>query len=357
MAETDQDKSERATPFKLHKARQKGLVARGMDLGFLIGTTVLLGYLWIAAVPGSLSVGRAIQAAIIQGGMLSDNPYSIFSVIVPLFSSAIRPLLVLMGSLFGAVLLFELLQTGVVFSFQPLKPDFSKMNPAQGLKRLFTLRLLLETAKNILKLCLYISAAYLIVRRVLTSDVGMVEDARGVIALMMRAAIRLLAAFCAIALFFVAIDQLIVRRAFSQKMSMSRREVRREAREREGDPRLKQKRKKLHAEFSKLRQSLHNLKGADVIITNPEHIAVALRYDRAKMAAPRIVSLGIDRIAQHLKRMALLYGIPVVENRVLARALYSRTALNKQIPEYCFVPVAEIYNSLRLGRNAKDEAH
>lgn len=354
MAESEQDKSEQATPFKLQKARQKGVVARGMDLGFLVGTTVLLGYLWIAAVPGAMSVGQAIQTAIIQSGMLADNPYSIFSIVVRLFSSAIHPLLMLMGSLFVAVLLFELLQTGIVFSFQPLKPDFSRMNPATGLRRLFTLRLLMETAKNILKLCLYIAAAYLIVRRVLVSDIGSVQDARGLIALILRTAIRLLAAFCAIALFFVTIDQLIVRREFSRKMSMSRREVRREAREREGDPRLKQKRKKLHAEFSKLRQSLRNLKGSDVVITNPDHIAVALRYDRARMAAPKIVSLGVDRIALHLKRMALLYGIPVVENRALARALYSRTALNKQIPEYCFVPVAEIYNSLRLGRNAKD---
>jgi flagellar biosynthetic protein FlhB len=136
-------------------------------------------------------------------------------------------------------------------------------------------------------------------------------------------------------------------------MKMSRREIRRETRDREGDPRLKQKRKKLHAEFSKLRQSLHNLRGADVVITNPEHIALALRYDRATMQAPRIVSVGTDRIAQHLKRMALLYGIPVIENRALARALYSRTALNKEIPEQCFTAVAEIYNSLRMNSQAK----
>jgi flagellar biosynthetic protein FlhB len=165
----------------------------------------------------------------------------------------------------------------------------------------------------------------------------------------------LLLGFTAVALLFAVVDQLIVRRGFLKKMAMSRREVRRESREREGDPRLKQKRKQLHAEFSKLNQSLHNLKNADVVIANPDHIALALRYDRKTMQAPRVVSLGINRTAQHLKRMALLYGIPVVENRALARALYSRSALNKQIPDFCFKPVADVYNSLRAKAEAKEE--
>jgi flagellar biosynthetic protein FlhB len=138
---------------------------------------------------------------------------------------------------------------------------------------------------------------------------------------------------------------------------MSRREVRREARDREGDPRLKQKRKQLHAEFSKLSQSLRNLKGADVVITNPEHIALALRYDRRTMQAPRVVSMGINYFARYIKQMALLYGIPVFENRPLARALYAQASLNKQIPDHCFQPVADIYNILRARAEAKDGEH
>jgi len=355
MAEGELDRSEQATPFKLQKAREKGSVAKGTDLGFLTGMTAFLGYLWIAGPGMGRAIAEAARNAIVSGTGLAEGPGATLSIAPALFAAALRPLLLMIGTIFIVVLLFEILQTGVVFSAEPLKPDFSRMNPATGLKRLFTSRLLIEAAKNILKICLYAVAGYLVISHVLVSDIASVHDSSGLLAVMLRSAFRLLAAFAAIALLFAVLDQLIVRRAFSRKMAMSRREVRRETRDREGDPRLKQRRKQLHAEFSKLSQSLRNLKGADVVITNPEHIALALRYDRRTMQAPRIVSMGTNRFAQHLKRMALLYGIPVIENRALARALYSRTALNRQIPDHCFQPVADIYNALRSAAEARKE--
>lgn len=347
MAESEQDKSENATPFKLQKAREKGRIAKGTDLGFLASTAAFLAYLWIAGPGIGKAIAEAARNAIISGTGLAEGPRAALSIAPALFSAVLRPLLPMLGTIFAVVLLFEVVQTGGVFSAEPLKPDFSRLNPAAGVKRLFTLRLLIEAAKNILKMCCYVVAGYLVISRVLVSDIASIRDGSALLVLMSRSAFRLLAAFVAVAALFAILDQLIVRRDFSRKMAMSRREVRRETRDREGDPRLKQRRKQLHAEFSKVSQSLRNLKGADVVITNPEHIALALRYDRKTMQAPRIVSLGINRFAQHLKRMALLYGIPVIENRTLARALYSRMALNQQIPDHCFQPVADIYNALR----------
>jgi flagellar biosynthetic protein FlhB len=314
---------------------------------------VVLAYLWIMGLPTAQGVARAVRIAILRSGELADDPNAPLSVIGPLFASVVPALLLMLAILSAVVLLFELLQTGIVFSAQPLKPDFSRLNPATGFKRLFSVRLLLELLKSILKMCFYGAAAYFVIRHALAADIGSVTDAHGLVALLARATFRLLAIFAVIALFFAVLDQLIVRRQFLKKMSMSRREIKREARDREGDPRLKQKRKKLHAEFSKLRQSLHNLRGADVVVTNPEHIAIALRYDRRTMPAPRIVSVGTNRIAQYLKRLALLYGIPVVENRDLARALYSGAVLNSYVPEHCFGPVADIYNTLRLTAGQK----
>jgi flagellar biosynthetic protein FlhB len=354
MAEGEQDRSENATPFKLQKAREKGSVAKGTDLGFLTSMAAFLGYLWIAGPGIGRSIAEAWRKAIIGGTGLAEGPWVALSVAPALFSAVLLPLLAMLGTIFAVVLLFEILQTGVVFSAEPLKLDFTRLNPATGLKRLLTVRLLIETAKNVLKMGCYGVAGYLVISHVLVSDIASVHDGSGLSALLFRSGLRLLAAFVAVALFFAVIDQLIVRRAFSRKMAMSRREVRRETRDREGDPRLKQRRKQLHAEFSKLSQSLRNLKGADVVITNPEHIALALRYDRKTMQAPRIVSMGINRFAQHLKRMAMLYGIPVIENRPLARAMYSRTALNQQIPDGCFQAVAGIYNTLRAAANARN---
>lgn len=351
MAEGELDKSEQATPFKLQKAREKGTVARGMDLGFLTGVTTFLVYLWIEGSNTASIIASAAQRTIIGAATLADDPNAILSAAELLFSSAFRPLFLMAAMVFAVVLLFEVLQTGILFSVQPLKPDFSRLNPVTGLKRLFTVRMLIETAKNVLKLCVYGIVAYLVIRHTVASDTA--HDAGSLLASIAGAALRLLLSFSAVALLFSVLDQLIVRKDFLKKMAMSRREIRRETRDREGDPRLKQRRKQLHTEFSKMSQSLRNLKGADIVITNPDHIAIALRYDRRTMQAPRVVSLGTNRFAQYIKRMALLYGIPVLENRVLARALYSPSALNRPIPEHCFQPVADIYNDLRAKAAAK----
>jgi flagellar biosynthetic protein FlhB len=347
MEETEQDKSESATPYKLMRARTKGVVSRGADLGFFTGLAAFAGYVWAAGDHLAATVARAAHSALVASGSLSDGPGAAFAASGLILFSVVQPLALMAAAVFLVVLLFEIVQTGVVFSTEPLRPDFSKLNPAKGLKRLFTWRLLIETGKNVLKLGVYTGISYLIVREAVQIDTGSIADGFGLSAIMRRVAFKLLLAFVLGALLFAVIDQLIVRRDFGKKMRMSRRELRREAREREGEPRLKQKRKQLHAEFVKMSQSLRNLRKADVLVTNPEHIALALRYDRRTMHAPIVVSIGTNLFAQRLKRMAFIYGIPIVENRALARELYRKAALNKSVPEHCFRPVADIYNSIR----------
>jgi flagellar biosynthetic protein FlhB len=347
MEDSEQDKSEQPTPFKLTRGREKGTVARGNDLGFLTGLAAFLGFVWIAGPGAAGELTHAVRGALISGPSLAGGPSAVFAVVVLLFGSVLRPLAFMAGTIFLVVLLFEIVQTGPVFSAQPLKPDFTRLNPAKGLKRVFSVRLLVETGKNILKLCVYTTVGFLLIRSAVRTDIGALTDGRAVLAAMAGLGFRLLASFTVIALGFAVLDQLIVRRDFLKKMRMSRREVRREAREREGEPRLKQKRKQLHAEFVKASQSLRNMKGADVLIVNPQHIALALRYDRRTMQAPMVVSIGTNQFAQRLKRLAFIYGIPVVQNRILARELFAKSLLNKQIPEHCFRPVADIYNAMR----------
>lgn len=347
MAETEQDKSEQPTLFKLQRARQKGAVARSMDLSFLVGLVVMLLYLRSTAPGFGTSVAQGMRATLI-GGAGATSDANVLALVGPLFAQIARPLLLLFATLFATVLLFEVVQLGgFVFSASPLKPDFTRLNPVTGLKRLFSLKLLLETAKNVLKLAVYTAIAFLVIRSALGSRTGSVVDAGTLAEFTLALAVRLLGAFATIAFFFAIIDQLLVRRTFLRQMRMSRREVKREMRDREGDPRLKQKRKRLHGEFVKISQSVRNLPGADVVITNPEHIAVALRYDGRTMAAPRIVSIGLNGVALRMKRLAALYGITIIENRMLARALHRGGVLERPIPDDCFEPVAAIYNDLR----------
>ena len=346
MEASEQDKSEQPTVFKLTRAREKGTVARGQDLGFLTGLGAFVGFCWVAGPQLVGAISNAYRGALIEGTDLSDGQGALLAATVRIFTYILGPVALMAGTVFFIVLLFEIVQTGFVFSAQPLTPDFSRLNPATGLKRVFSLRLLIETLKNIVKLGVYTTVAYLVIGGAF-AGAHSIFDARSLFDHMAQIGLRLIAAFILGAVLFAAIDQLIVRRDFFKKMRMSRREVRREARDREGEPRLKQRRKQLHAEFAKSSQSLRNVRKSDVLVTNPEHIAMGLRYEATKMSAPTIVAVGTNHLAQRLKRLAFIYGIPVIENRALARELYRSASLNSPVPEKCFRQVADIYIVLR----------
>ena len=341
---TEQNRSEQPTRFKLTRARERGVVARGVDLGFLAALAGFSGYLWFQ---GPALVGRMTQAMrdalLIAPRLASDDAAR--RVAVQVLETAIRPVGFLAAAMFLLVLVFEVVQTGGVFSTAPLRPDFSRLNPANGLKRLFSFRLFIETLKSLLKLVAYALLGILVVRHAIESA-AVIGDAARLSTALREAGFRLLELFLAAALVFAALDQLLARRDFLRRMRMSRREVRRELRDREGDPRLKQKRNQLHREFAKASESLRNIRGADVLVTNPTHLAVALRYDPATMEAPAVVSRGAQRFAFRLRRAAFLYGVVIVRNPPLARALY-RCELGHPVPERLYQPVADLYRALR----------
>ena len=346
MEQTEQDRTEDPTPFKLMRARRQGSVARGADLGFLVSLTAFFGGALILGA-GLLGVlGEDMRAAFVSGPLLAEGASAPVTTAGRLLATVATPVAAMAIVIFATVLLFELLQTGFVFSAKPLTPDFTRLNPARGLKRIFSLRLLVETLKNVLKLVAYASIGYLVISASIRYAQS-VAEARGLYAAMGHMTVRLVAAVIGLAILFAIIDQLIVRRDFLKRMRMSRRELRREVRDREGEPRLKQKRKQMHAQFVRLAQSVRNLRGADVLIVNPQHLAVALRYDRRTMIAPHVVTMGLGDIALRLKRLAFIYNIPAIENRALAWEIYRKSGLEKPIPEACYRRVADIYNDIR----------
>lgn len=346
-SQDEQNKSEKATPFKLSKAREKGSVARGTDLGFFTALTAFLGVVWISGPSLRAQLAQAAQQAIVAAPRVVAGQHEILAVTGAVLSFGARSLIWISVIVFAVVLLFELVQTGPVFTTEQLRLDFGRLNPARGFKRIFSFRILIETAKNLLKLVVYVAIAAYVIRDAKTAGATSVTDAVRLSDAMAAAAFRLLMFFAIAALFFAALDQVIARREFGKKMRMTRRDVRRELRDREGDPRMKQRRKQLHRQYVKLSQSVRNIKGADVLITNPTHFAVALRYDTRSMAAPTIVSQGANQYALRLKRLAFVYGVVIVQEPALARALYHRGEFNKQIPEQYFRPVAEIYLGIR----------
>lgn len=352
---SEQDKSEEATPFKLSRARRRGVVARGTDLAFFAILVSALGFLWLGGDVLAACIAGGARLALTAAPGLLGGERAIIAVTGKVMGAVARPVIILAAGTFALILVVELVQTGFVFSASPLKPDFNRMNPANNLKRIFSLRQLIETAKNILKLTAYSAMAYGVFRFAETSLAASLTDATHLAGALRQTALRLLFFFVLAAAAFAVLDQLIVRRDFSKRMRMSRRELKREVKDREGDARMKQRRKKLHGEFSKMSQSVRNIRDADLLIVNPVHFAVALRYDPRTMAAPRVVARGAHQFAGRLKRLAFAYGVTIVEKPDLARALYQHSQLNHQIPDLYYQPVADLYLAMRRRKRALEE--
>jgi flagellar biosynthesis protein FlhB len=351
MDESELDKSEQASAFKLKKAREKGSVARSLDLGFFAVLAGAIGAFWIGGDALAFAIARASAKVFASSGNLDHASFELLTVMGQLFSPVVAPLFRFAVSLFVVALVLDFLQVGPVFSATSLKPDFSRINPAKGIKRLFSLKMLLEGAKSVLKLAVYATIAWLVIRKAIGAEGQSITNGAHLLAAMASTTIRLLM-YCGLAaLAFAALDQTLVRRDFAKRMRMSRRELRREHRDQEGEPRLKQKRKQIHAEFRKLAKSLREIRGSDFVIVNPDHYAVALRYQPGPLSAPRIVARGADHLAQRIKRVAFTYNVIIVQKPELARALFRRGRLTQEIPEDLFQSVADIY--LEIERNRK----
>ena len=349
MAEGGEEtnKNEDASPFKLERARRKGMLARGTDLGFL---SALLALAIALQITGENLVGTASQA--MRNGLraASANPGNF----LPMLERGWNETIALAGVMLLPLLLFvvirvtaEIVQNrGLVFSAEPLKPDFTRLNPAKGLKRLFSLRLLKELGKNLVKLALYGGGAFLFIRSVAEEAGHSARDGRQLAGVIVDSAGRLLLLFVFLAAAIALLDQLLARREFARQMRMSRREVTREHREREGEPRQKQKRRQILAEIIKQAAAAANVKGADVLIVNPVHYAVALRYRPEEGDAPIVQARGRNLWAQRMRERADREGIVIVRNPALARALYKQGQVGRPIGQDQFVAVADIYIAL-----------
>lgn len=344
----DQNKSEEPTPFKLRKAREKGQVARGMDLGF-VGSLVALTI--VALFFGEaffVRLATLMHYSLTAGISGKGDPVEALGAVSSGYWTAFKPLLVLGGAIVIVLVTLELIQLrGFIFTTQPLKPDFNRLNPAKGLKRLFSMRMLKETLKNILKFAVYCTAAWVIAKSAIETWGVRLVDASWLALALEQGASRLLFVFIGLAFVFMVIDQIIVRREFHKQMRMSRREVTREAKDREGEPRLKQKRKEIHKQMREQTEGLGKMPGADVLIVNPEHYAVALRYDAEAMNAPKVLVKGRDHFAQLLKRKARLHGIPIMADPPLARRLHADCRAGQPIWQDHFQDVARLYRRLR----------
>lgn len=349
------DKSETATPFKLDRARRKGMVARGTDLGFL---STLVGFAIVAQLFGS-ALAESMRS-MLERSFTATIPMAREVAWVSAATGSEARAIALVTLLPVTVLIFvcvviEIVQIrGFVFSTAPLKPDFSRLNPAKGMKRLFSLRMLKELAKSLLKFAVYTAGAFLLLSSTFETAALNASDGRRLAGELTTAAGRLLILFIVLAAAMALVDQLLSRGEFARQMRMSRREVTREVREREGEPRQKRQRKQIMAEILKQAAAAAQIKGADVLIVNPTHYAVALRYRAEDGDAPVIRARGRNAFAHRMRKVAEREGIVIVRNPRLARALFHEGQVGRAIGQAHFVAVADIYIMLRRALQQRD---
>lgn len=357
MAEEEQNKSEQASQHKLEEAKKRGSVPKSMDINSFVVLSMLvvaLSFWGNAMIHDQLKLSQYIFS---NAGIINYAPKQLVLWVIQLFVHSLMVCIPLFILLIIAGVLANLFQTGPIFSAFPLKPDWKRINPAEGFKRIFTIKLLFEGVKSIFKAAAISFALYMFIHSILPVLFGLGQsDFRRYPVAVLSELITLIK-WCLLALLpLVLFDLMYVRRDFKKKMMMSRREVTDEHKQREGDPRIRAKIRELQKEARKRSKSLRNVKSADVLITNPTRLAIALRYDRAKMPAPMVTAKGAGQLAKLMREMAFRHQIPIVENKKLARALFRKAAIDVQIPEDFYPAAAKLLMWVYAKRNRHQAA-
>src|SRR5262245_14001850 len=356
MAEQEKDRTEPATPFKLEEARRRGQVAKSLDFISLImlGTLLAALYAWserLAAAGLRLSAGALERAGELVFGSAEAAAW-----LTQLSSATLSMLAPFLAVAVLAAIVANLVQTGPVFSAFPLKPDFQRINPATGFKRVFSLKTLVETGKTLLKLAAFAGVAWLALDAALPKLLTTVEVApKAYFGLLMGEITALVFKLLIVLALLAFADLAYSRWDYGRMMRMSRREMKEEVKRREGDPHVRARIRELQREAVKRAKSVKRLPEADVLITNPEHFAVALAYERSRMRAPTVIAKGAGELALELRRRAARLDLPILEDKPLARRLFAEVDIDSPIGEALFEPVARVYASLYQERKFRDK--
>jgi flagellar biosynthetic protein FlhB len=343
MAETEnEDRTERASEKRLQEAREKGEIPRSRDLSgamvVLAGASILLSY--SASMYAHMQHIYALGLGYSREALFSDALMS------RALHAALGEMLGLLMPVFAATLLAAVGSTvligGLNFSSQALVPNFQRLDPIAGFGRLFSLNGLIELAKSLLKVA-FIGIALVVLLRhdeteVMATGHETIRSGVGhALSLVAHAALL----FSVLLGVIGGLDALWQRFDYERRHRMSKQEVKDEHKETEGNPHLKGRIRQMQHQIAR-RRMIQDVPKADVIVVNPTHFAVALRYDDARMRAPRVIAKGLDVLAQQIRLVADAHRIPLVEAPPLARALYATTEIGQEIPSALYVAVAQI---------------
>ncbi|BFH14816.1 flagellar biosynthesis protein FlhB [Paenibacillus melissococcoides] len=337
-----QEKTEKATPKKRQESRKKGQVAKSSDLS---GASILLACFFCLLMFGGFYKERVLDlfADSLQHRLTMEVTVGN---VTDYFAQVFLKGLIVLAPVFLAAFLMGLIvnyaQIGFLFTGEPMKMKLSKIDPIQGFKRIFSLRSVVEFLKSILKLAAIAAIVYLSLwgerdRIVQMSHVPLSEILSYTAQITLSLGLKIGAALFALAV----MDYMYQRYEHEKSMRMSKQDIKDEYKKTEGDPLVKGKIKERQRRMAMMRM-MQEVPKADVIITNPTHFAVALKYDGSEMEAPQVIAKGQDYVALRIKQIAKENGVLTMENKPLARALFERTEIGEAIPADLFQAVAEV---------------
>jgi flagellar biosynthesis protein FlhB len=341
-AESGGERTEEPSQRRLQEARERGQLPRSRELSNF--ATMIGGSAALVAIGGTVAahLSQMMRRSLtIDAGALRTTD-SMTASLGEAGLGAVTALLPVFGALICMVLLASVALGGWNFSTKALTPDFSRLSPLSGIKRLFGLHGLSELAKALLK-CFVVGAVCAGIVSWIFGDVLALGKMAPRTAIL-RGAVLMSWAFvwlCASLALVAIVDVPLQIFQFKRSMRMTRQELRDESKEMDGRPETKQRIRQMQQTLAR-RRMMHKVPTADVVIVNPTHFAVALKYDPKKMRAPMVLAKGVDLVAQNIRRIAEEHRVPVFEAPKLARALYRSTDLNREIPNGLYVAVAQV---------------
>lgn len=338
-----QEKTEKATPKKREDARKKGQIARGVELptalGFL-GALFALNFMsdHIFEILANYFETLAVK---VSTDRIFDLPdvHLLFVEAVKILAMLTLPIIALglTGTIAGSVA-----QTGFKFTPEALKPSTDKFNPVSNIKRTFGMDSIVNLLKSVIKLSVLGVVAYGVLMPMIENAPALIRAPVGTVAVQLGNTLYDLALrYGVVMIFLAAADYGYAYYKHEKSLKMSKQEIRDEFKQQEGDPLVKSQRRRSAREIANKR-SLGDVPSATVVVTNPTHFAVALRYDRERDAAPIVVAKGADHLAKKIREIARENGVPLVENPPLARGLYRMVEPSQVIPMEFFGAVAEV---------------
>ncbi|HYG60507.1 MAG TPA: flagellar biosynthesis protein FlhB [Symbiobacteriaceae bacterium] len=354
-----EEKTEEASQRKLEQARKEGRVPKSIDL--------VSGFGLVAAAMTMKSIGpgayEALAGAMTEtfrgvGGQTNLTVESMPDLFHTWLSVLAKTFLPLAAAILAVGVSLTLLQTRFLVSTKQITPDFNRMNPVSGFTRLFSLRSVVDLFKALLKLGVVGFIAYSNMSDLLPQAPSLMSQpvALGV----SHIAGRAVSVLQSVGFGIIAIGVLDYGYnywEFQKSVRMTKQEVKQEHKDQEGKPEVKQKQRQRAREMARRRKAIKEVPTADVVITNPTHFAIAIKYDAGKDSAPRVVAKGVDLLAQRIKVLARQHEVPTVENRPLARSLYATVEIGKVVPPELYQAVAEVlafvYNTRRDQRRRR----